>query len=242
MNIQSLLVAIVQHEDSESAMRALTAAGLKVTRISSIGGFLRAGNVTLLLGLARKDVPLAIRLLSETCRQRIALVNSEPLVPAIGMMHYIAPVEALVGGATIFVLPIAEYVHVDAQHKEHTFEPSGEKGAAMEMKLILVIVPEELADGILDALVEGQYRATLISTLGGFLRKGNATLLIGVQAGKVDDAVQRMERLCAEMLSKTNVGDPTTNIFVLDVESYKSIGLETVPSDAGQQSPMPCAA
>ncbi len=242
MNIQTLLFAIVQHEDSESATRALTDAGLKVTRISSIGGFLRTGNVTLLLGLARKDVPLAIRLLSETCRPRTAFVNAQPFVPAVGMTNYIAPVEVQVGGATIFALPIEQYVRVDARHKEFTFEPREGKGDEMDMKLILAIVPEELADAILDALVDAQYRATLISTLGGFLRKGNATLLIGVQASKVDDAMQRMERLCAEMLARTNVADPSTNIFVLDVEQYKSIGLAAVPSATGETTPLLSAA
>ena len=236
MDIQSLLFAIVQHEDSERATRALTGAGLRVTRISSIGGFLRAGNVTLLLGLARKDVALAIRLLSETCRQRTAFVNAQPFVPTAGTLHYIAPVEVQVGGATVFVLPIEEYIRVDALNNEFAFEPREGKGGEMDIKLILAIVPEELADGILDALVEAQYRATLISTMGGFLRKGNATLLICVQASKADDAMQRIERLCAEMLGKANITDPTTNIFVLGVEQYKIIGLETAPA-ATVQSP-----
>ena len=240
--IQSLLVAIVQHEDVEDAIRALLSAGLKVTLISSIGGFLRTGNVTLLLGLARQDVPRAIQLLSEQCRQRTAYINAEPYVPAAGLTHFISPVEIQVGGATVFVLPIELFVRIDAQHRTYTYEPHERRESTMDMKLILAIVPEELSSGIVDTLIDAHYSATLISTTGGLLRKGNATLLIGVEAVKTEDAIQRVERFCAMMLPKMNIAAPSANIFVLDVERFESIGPEPILTANARTKPLPSVA
>ncbi|MBI5032136.1 MAG: cyclic-di-AMP receptor [Chloroflexi bacterium] len=226
--IHSLLVAIVQPQDVERATRALVAAGLKVTLISSMGGFLREGNVTLLLGLARPEVSLAIQVLSEQCRQRMVYLNAEPYVPAAGSTHFITPVEVQVGGATVFVVPVEQFVRIDAQHRTYTYEPTERRKITMERKLILAVVPEEISNGILDALMDAHYGATLISTTGGLLRKGNATLMIGVEAAKTEDAIQQIERLCADTLPKMNITHPSVNIFVVDVERFESIGLEPV--------------
>ena len=54
------------------------------------------------------------------------------------------------------------------------------------MKLIVSIVNSDDARPLLDALSRAGYRATKISTTGGFLREGNSTVLIGVE----DEAAQ----------------------------------------------------
>ena len=77
--VNRLLLAVVQAEDAEAATRALTQAGLRVTRISSIGGFLALGNVTLLIGLERGEVARAVTLLATTCRTRAAFINAATL-------------------------------------------------------------------------------------------------------------------------------------------------------------------
>ena len=87
------------------------------------------------------------------------------------------------------------------------------------MKLIVAITPEDVAHHILKALTEAQYRATLISTSGGFLRKGNATLLIGVEPGKVDDVVQRISDACPPATQAGGKASYAT-IFVLDVQTH----------------------
>ncbi len=46
------------------------------------------------------------------------------------------------------------------------------------MKLVLTIASEDQSHAILDALKTAEYRVTVISTTGGFLRKGNTTLLL----------------------------------------------------------------
>ncbi|MCA1668502.1 MAG: cyclic-di-AMP receptor, partial [Thermomicrobia bacterium] len=49
------------------------------------------------------------------------------------------------------------------------------------MKLIIAVVQNEDADNVVDALLEAEYRATRLASTGGFLRRGNTTIMIGVQ-------------------------------------------------------------
>ena len=51
-----LIYAILHENDSGDAIEALTNNGFTVTRLSSTGGFLRSGNVTLLIGVEPDQV------------------------------------------------------------------------------------------------------------------------------------------------------------------------------------------
>ena len=64
------------------------------------------------------------------------------------------------------------------------------------MKLIVSIVNSDDARGLNDALVQKGYRSTTISTTGGFLRQGNATILIGTEDVKVDDILDIIHNNC----------------------------------------------
>ncbi len=64
------------------------------------------------------------------------------------------------------------------------------------MKLILAIVQNEDAGGLLDALTEKGYRSTRINTAGGFLKESNATILLGVEAGQVEDVLDIIRANC----------------------------------------------
>ena len=48
------------------------------------------------------------------------------------------------------------------------------------MKLVVTIVHQDDSHALTTALRENNYQSTLISTTGGFLREGNATILVGV--------------------------------------------------------------
>lgn len=62
------------------------------------------------------------------------------------------------------------------------------------MKLIFAIVSSEDTNAVVQSLVKHNYSVTKLSTTGGFLRVGNTTLLIGVDAEKIDDVVAIIER------------------------------------------------
>lgn len=64
------------------------------------------------------------------------------------------------------------------------------------MKLIVAIVPDRAASKAIDALVQRGYGATRINTVGGFLRRGNATILSGVEDSETDSVLQLLREIC----------------------------------------------
>ena len=95
------------------------------------------------------------------------------------------------------------------------------------MKLMVAIVQSEDADNVVAALLEAGHRLTRINTVGGFLRRGNATLLIGVQAHQVDEIIALIQAACrprseAAPLEK-GIPEYAANVFVLDASSFVRI-------------------
>ncbi len=88
------------------------------------------------------------------------------------------------------------------------------------MKLILAIVSADAADHVSNALLERQYTVTHISSVGGFLRRGNSTLVIGVDESRAEDALAVIRSVCSP-LSKSDAHAAT--IFVLDAAQFIQI-------------------
>ena len=53
------------------------------------------------------------------------------------------------------------------------------------MKIILAVVRDLDADPVMNTLVSKGYRVTRLASTGGFLRRGNVTMMIGVDANEV---------------------------------------------------------
>ncbi|MDL2225765.1 cyclic-di-AMP receptor [Eubacteriales bacterium OttesenSCG-928-M02] len=68
------------------------------------------------------------------------------------------------------------------------------------MKLIFAIIQKEDARALTGALVERGFSVTQVSSAGGFLRGGNATMMIGVEDGKVEEVLSIIQ---AESHSRT---------------------------------------
>ncbi len=64
------------------------------------------------------------------------------------------------------------------------------------MKLVAAIVHAEDAGALVDALLEKEYRATRLNSSGGFLKQGNATILIGVEDDQVDAVLALISANC----------------------------------------------
>ena len=56
-------------------------------------------------------------------------------------------------------------------------------------KLIVAVIQNEVADAVVDALLEAEFRATRLASTGGFLRRGNTTLLVGADEDQVDQVL-----------------------------------------------------
>jgi uncharacterized protein YaaQ len=66
----------------------------------------------------------------------------------------------------------------------------------MAIKLLISIVHSDDADQLTTALRDGGFSSTKISTTGGFLREGNATLLIGTDEANVPKVLEIIKRNC----------------------------------------------
>ena len=89
------------------------------------------------------------------------------------------------------------------------------------MKLVVAIVQDQDAGAVIDALVAAEFRTTRINTSGGFLKRGNATILVGVEDDRVPDVqriVREHARAAAESERAANVGPGT--MFVLPVARF----------------------
>ena len=64
------------------------------------------------------------------------------------------------------------------------------------LKLVIIIASDADADRLMKQLVEQGYPATKVSSTGGFLRRGNATILSGVEANEVDQVLAMVRAEC----------------------------------------------
>jgi uncharacterized protein YaaQ len=101
-----LIIAIVQGEDAQRTVAALTDKGISSTRISSSGGFLQQGNVTVMIGVEDDHVEEALQVIHENCRERSRYLTPVPPLAEPGEFFMAYPVEVQVGGATVFVVTV----------------------------------------------------------------------------------------------------------------------------------------
>ncbi len=102
-----LVTAIVNKEDARAVCNELLRNKFYVTRLSTTGGFLMAGNMTLMIGTEDDRVDECIDCISKYCRQRTEIVPGTSTV-GIGLETAI-PMEVTVGGATVFVTNVERY-------------------------------------------------------------------------------------------------------------------------------------
>lgn len=103
-----LILTIVQDQDASVLSAAFVDCGIRATKLSSTGGFLRSGNTTIITGVEDSQVQMVLDLIKANCEghreQAVvpaiateAAESTSPLTPEM-------PVQ--VGGATVFVMPV----------------------------------------------------------------------------------------------------------------------------------------
>lgn len=104
-----LIISIVHKDDASDLQSHLSKAGFMSTRLSTTGGFLRAGNVTLLVGTEDEKVESVLEILRTCCSRRTEIVTTGS---GGYSEHFFAslPVEVTVGGATVFILDVERFI------------------------------------------------------------------------------------------------------------------------------------
>ena len=109
------------------------------------------------------------------------------------------------------------------------------------MKLVVAIVQKEDAGPLIDVLTDSGHKATRINTAGGFLKEGNATVLVGVEGEALDTVLKLIETSCHTRTQYVNPLPPVmepgefympypvevqvggATVFVLTVERYERL-------------------
>ena len=103
-----LVIVVVNNNDSDRVTSALTHKGYIVTTLSTTGGFLRAGNTTLLIGAEDSSIDEIREILKKHSSTRKQI---NPTSSSFGHGLGIGSIEenVTVGGATMFILNVEGY-------------------------------------------------------------------------------------------------------------------------------------
>ena len=104
-----LIIAIIQDEDASRLINDLMTEGYRVTKLATTGGFLRAGNTTLLVGVEDDMLQNAMSVIDKVCKSRKQIASTPAPISGTTGMYVPFPVEVTVGGATIFVLDVEQF-------------------------------------------------------------------------------------------------------------------------------------
>ena len=105
-----MILAIIHPDDANIAINSLMQEGYHVTKLATTGGFLRAGNTTILLGTEDERVEHATEIIKENPHSRMQVVPSTG--SNITGLYPPTPVEVPVGGATLFILNVEQFERV----------------------------------------------------------------------------------------------------------------------------------
>ena len=87
------------------------------------------------------------------------------------------------------------------------------------MKVVIAIVRDTDDQKVLARLVASDYRVTRVASTGGFLRRGNVTLLIGVEEPKVQGVIDLLRETC----SPPEPGQSRATVFVVNAAHFEQV-------------------
>ena len=104
-----MITAIINRKDTLRVCDALTESQFEFTKLATTGGFLKAGNTTLMIGVDDDKLDDAIALIRQNCAKRMERVPAVPATEMTPMMYNAYPAEVLVGGAIVFVTEVTHF-------------------------------------------------------------------------------------------------------------------------------------
>lgn len=87
------------------------------------------------------------------------------------------------------------------------------------MKLMMIVIRDTDDEKAVQELVKNEYRVTRVASTGGFLRRGNVTLLVGVENERVPQVVELLQQACGP----ADPGQHRATVFVVDMPYYTQV-------------------
>ena len=100
----------MQGDDAQKLITSLMKEGFGVTKLATTGGFLKAGNTTLLIGVDEEKLDDVTAIIERVCKSRKQVATSPSPVAGASGMYVPYPVEVTVGGATVFILDVEQFL------------------------------------------------------------------------------------------------------------------------------------
>lgn len=104
-----LVIAIVNHDDANLVTQSLAKAGFSSTKLPTTGGFLMAGNVTVLVGVEDEKVDEVMSIIHEHSHSRKQIIPASYPMAIQGSFCPSPSIEVTVGGATVFVVDVERF-------------------------------------------------------------------------------------------------------------------------------------
>ena len=101
------IVAIINLDDAAGVMKHLTKSGFYSTKLTSTGGLLKEGNVTIIVGVEKEKLKEVLEIIDKYSHSRTRLIQT----PSLDGMDS-PPTEVKIGGATVFVLDCEQFLRL----------------------------------------------------------------------------------------------------------------------------------
>lgn len=90
----------------------------------------------------------------------------------------------------------------------------------MDKKMIYAILEDAETESVMRAMHEAGHPLTLIDSTGGLLRRGNSTLIAGVDSSDVDQVIELINQECSPSI---NPFKKRATIMVFSVDHFEQI-------------------
>ncbi len=198
--VTHILLMLVRPDDATNLLADLTSQACSATRFPGRGGLQWPALVAIAAFATPAQIPLVLSAALRTCARRNAPATGHTVFPAL----LLDPLESETGGATIFALAARNGVRWSLDRAPTNGSPYPNflvgqhypENASTAMDLLVAIVPDAAVERALNGLSSAGTVAAAIGSTGGFLQRGNTTLLIGVPSGRARDTAEFLRHVC----------------------------------------------
>lgn len=93
-----LMIAIIENQYANDIIKTLMENQVRITKLASTGGFLKAGNTTLLIGTEEENLEKTVDLIRAKCEVKVGKRAGKEKLD--------------IAGANLFILDVDEYMRV----------------------------------------------------------------------------------------------------------------------------------